>query len=95
MVRMSVFYPETEGATFDYDYYRDNHVPLAVKTWNPQRAEIDRGVSGPFVAAVHFVFESREQLDQAMASEGSAAIGADVANYTTIRPLRQISEVVS
>ena len=25
MIRLSVFYPTTEGATFDHDYYRDKH----------------------------------------------------------------------
>jgi uncharacterized protein (TIGR02118 family) len=95
MIRMSVFYPQTEGATFDHDYYRDSHVPLAVKTWNPLRTEIDRGVNGPYVAAVHFFFESLDQMQQATAVDGSAAIGADVANYTSIRPLRQISEIVA
>ena len=53
MIRFSVFYPTTEGATFDYDYYRDKHVPLAVKTWGLDGAEIDKGVNGPYVAAVH------------------------------------------
>ena len=48
MIRLSVFYPTTEGATFDHDYYRDRHVPLAAKTWGLDGAEIDRGVSGPF-----------------------------------------------
>ena len=33
MIRLSVYYPTTEGATFDHDYYREKHVPLAVKTW--------------------------------------------------------------
>jgi uncharacterized protein (TIGR02118 family) len=32
MIRMTVMYPVTEGATFDHDYYRDHHVPLAVRT---------------------------------------------------------------
>ena len=29
-----------------------------------------------------------------MAAEGTAAISADIANYTTITPERQLSEVV-
>ncbi len=58
MIRMSVLYPVTEGATFDHDYYRDRHVPLAVRTWGLEGAEIDVGIDGPYVAAVHFMFES-------------------------------------
>ena len=41
MIRYSVLYPAAEGAMFDHDYYRDTHVPLAAKTWNPARVEID------------------------------------------------------
>jgi len=58
VIRLSVFYPTTEGATFGHDYYRNHHVPLAVKTWGLDGAEIDKGVNGPNVAAVHFKFES-------------------------------------
>ena len=94
MIRVSVFYPATEGATFDHDYYRDKHVPLCVSTWKPVRAEIDRGVDGPNVAAVHIIFESMDDLGAAMGSEGTAAIMADVANYTTITPVLQTSEIV-
>ena len=94
MIRVSVFYPETEGATFDHDYYRDSHVPLAASTWKPDGVEIDKGVSGPNVAAVHFTFASMEAMGAAMAVDGTAAIQADVANYTTITPVLQISEIV-
>ena len=66
MIRLSVLYPATEGATFDHDYYRDRHVPPAVKTWGLDGAEIDRGLDGPYVAAVHFRFDSREDIDRAM-----------------------------
>jgi uncharacterized protein (TIGR02118 family) len=94
MIRMSVLYPVTEGATFDHDYYRDHHVPLAVRTWGLDGAEIDQGIDGPYVAAVHFRFESVEAMDAARAVEGSAAVSADIANYTTIKPIRQISQIV-
>ena len=94
MIRMSVFYPVTEGASFDHDYYREKHVPLAVRTWSPLTAEIDRGVDGPHVAAVHLTFDSLDALQLAMAAEGTANVLADVANYTTIAPVLQTSEIV-
>ena len=94
MIRLSVLYPQTEGATFDHDYYRTKHVPLAVKTWGLNGAEIDKGVDGPYVAAVHFKFESPDALAAAMGSAGTGDVLADVANYTSIAPVLQTSEMV-
>jgi uncharacterized protein (TIGR02118 family) len=94
MIRLSVLYPATDGATFDHDYYRDKHVPLAVKTWGLDSAEIDKGVDGPYVAAVHFKFDSVEALGAAMSASGTGDVIADVANYTTIAPVMQTSEIV-
>jgi len=93
VIKFSVFYPATDGASFDHDYYRDSHVPLAVKTWNPLIVEIDKGVDGPYVAAVHFTFESLEALQAALGAKGSAAVSADMANYTSITPVSQTSEI--
>lgn len=95
MIRMSVYYPSTEGATFDHDYYRNNHVPLCVKTWGLEGAEIDKAVDGPNVATVHFKFESLEAMQSAMSSPGTADIMADVPNYTSIAPVLQTSEIVN
>jgi uncharacterized protein (TIGR02118 family) len=94
MIRMSVLYPATKGATFDHEYYRGHHVPLAVRTWGLEGAEIDKGIDGPYVAAVHFRFESREAMTAALSVPGSKDITADVANYTSITPVRQVSEIV-
>lgn len=94
MIRLSVLYPATDGADFDHDYYRDSHVPLCQKTWNPAEISIDRGIDGPYVAALHLLFDSAEAMQAALASEGTAELQADVANYTTIAPALQISEVV-
>jgi uncharacterized protein (TIGR02118 family) len=95
MIRLSVFYPVTEGASFDHDYYRDKHVPLAARTWGLESAEIDKGVDGPYVATVHFTFDSLDALQHAMAVEGTADVLSDIANYTTITPVLQTSEIVA
>jgi uncharacterized protein (TIGR02118 family) len=93
MIRVSVLYPGGDDATFDHDYYKNTHVPLACSTWNVA-GEIDKGINGPNVAAVHFFFESMDQFQAAMAQPGTADVMADVANYTNITPVMQISEVV-
>jgi uncharacterized protein (TIGR02118 family) len=95
VIRFTVLYPKTDGATFDHDYYREKHVPLAVKTWGLDGAEIDKGVDGPYVAAVHFRFESAEAVGAALSAEGTGAVIADIANYTNITPVMQTSEIVS
>ena len=94
-VRMSVLYPSTEGAAFDHDYYRDTHVPMAVSTWGLHGAEIDKGIDGPYVAAVHFKFDSLDAVQAAMGSPDTASLLADVVNFTTIKPVIQTSEVIS
>jgi uncharacterized protein (TIGR02118 family) len=95
MIRLSVLYPATEGATFDHDYYANSHVPLAVKAWGLEGADIDKGVNGPYVAAVHFTFDSMEAMGAALGAPGTADVMADVPNYTTIQPVMQTSEIVA
>jgi uncharacterized protein (TIGR02118 family) len=93
-IKFSVLYPKTEGATFDHDYYVNSHVPLALSTWGIDSAEIDKGIDGPYEAAVHFTFADQEALGAALGAPGTAEVMADVANYTTIVPVTQLSEVV-
>jgi hypothetical protein len=43
---------------------------------------------------VHFKFESLDALGAAMGAESTADVLADVANYTSITPMLQTSEIV-
>ncbi len=94
MIRLSVLYPQSEGATFDHDYYRDKHVPLFLRTCGLSTAEIDKGVDGPYVAAVHVQFDSLDAMQAAMGAEGMAEVLADIPNYTSVTPVLQVSEIV-
>jgi uncharacterized protein (TIGR02118 family) len=95
MIRVTVTYPSAEGSTFDHDYYQNTHVPLCRTSWPAvTSAQIDKGINGPSVAAVHFTFDSMEAFQASMGSEATAAVMADVANYTNIAPVMQISEIV-
>ena len=94
MIRFSVLYAAHDGARFDHEYYRDHHIPLVVETWQPVATEIDEGLDGPYVAAVHFQFASMEAMTSATSVPGTEAVRADLVNYTDIVPVRQISQIV-
>ena len=94
MIRVSVFYPKTDGASFDHDYYAASHVPLCNEAFSPVKTEIDKGVNGPNVAGVHFYFDSLDAFQAAMAGPKTGDVMADVANYTNITPVMQVSEIV-
>ena len=47
------------------------------------------------MAGVQFYFESMEALKGALGSPKMSDVMADVANYTNIAPVMQISEIVS
>ena len=91
MIRFSVLYPSGDG-TFDHDYFRATHVPLCEKSWGIGGSLIDQGLSGPYVAAVHFSFPSQDAMNDAMATPGTTDVLNDMANYTTISPVMQVSE---
>jgi len=94
MIKVSVTYPSGEGTTFDHDYYSATHVPLAASAWSPLKTEIDKGIDGPNVAAVHFYFETVEAFHAGLGSPKTADVMADVVNYTNITPVMQVSEIV-
>jgi uncharacterized protein (TIGR02118 family) len=95
MIKLSVSYPSGDGTTFDHDYYAATHIPLCNSTFSPTKTEIEKGIDGPSVAGVTFYFESMDALQGAVGSPKMADVLADVANYTNIAPVMQISEVVS
>lgn len=102
MIKINVMYPYSEGARFDHAYYRDRHMPLVKSRLGSACAyyTVDKGVAGrapgsppTFVAVCAFVCESAEAYEAAIGPH-RAEIVADIANYTDIVPLVQVSEVV-
>lgn len=102
MIKVSVMYPNTPGARFDHDYYRDKHLPLLKARMGDACLyyTIDKGLSGRtpeepalYVAMCHIFSESIEAF-QAGIGPHAEEIVADIANYTDLTPVRQISEVV-
>ena len=93
MIRVSVMYPKSEGATFDMDYYKTAHMEIVDRTMKPTKWEIDSGTDGPGIAMGHLFFESAEALGAVFGE--AAESQADIANFTNAAPEIQISEVVA
>jgi uncharacterized protein (TIGR02118 family) len=102
MVKLSVMYPYSPEATFDYAYYRDKHMPMLKELMGEhcRYYTIDKGVSSvapgsdpAFIAMCHVYSDSLESLMAGLAPHG-ATLAADIPNFTNAKPVRQISEVV-
>ena len=102
MIKVSVMYPNTSGARFDHQYYRDKHMPL-VKARMGDYCEyytVDKGIGGgtpgapaTYVAMCHIFCESVEAFQAGFGPHAKEIMG-DIANYTDLQPVIQISEVV-
>jgi uncharacterized protein (TIGR02118 family) len=102
MIKVSVLYPNDEGAKFDMAYYVDKHMGMVQRVLGSAmlKFEIEEGISGAapdsrptYRAAVHMYFASTEAFYAAFGPHAKAILG-DVPNYTDVRPITQISAVV-
>jgi uncharacterized protein (TIGR02118 family) len=96
----SVAYPpDSEG--FDFDYFRDHHVPLFARLLgdNCVRFEVHRGLAAPgappppFVAAAYFWVTSPEAFGATLAEHGEQ-IYADIGKFSRTQPVRGWAEIV-
>ncbi len=102
MIRMSVYYPNQPGATFDHDYYAGPHRRFVEERFAElglRRLEIDRGVAGygggpaPYLAVGHLLFDSLDTLQSAWEAAGAELV-AELPKFTSVQPVVQISEIV-
>jgi uncharacterized protein (TIGR02118 family) len=101
MIKVSVFYPNSEGTKFDMNYYCNTHMPMVRQKLGAacKGAAVEQGITGAtpgsrpgFIAMGHIYFESVEAFQTAF-DPHAEAIMADIPNYTDIQPTLQISEV--
>ena len=101
MIKVSVFYPASDSATFDMNYYCQSHMPMVQKKLGPacKSVAVEEGLGGAapgapptYVALGHLFFNSVPAFQNAFAPHAEA-IMADVPNYTNVQPVIQISEV--
>jgi len=102
MIRVSIMYPNQQGARFDHAYYRDKHMPLLKARMGAacRSYTVDKGLAGgapgsapTYVGMCHIFCDSVESF-QAGFGPHAKEIMADIANYTDLQPVIQISEVV-
>jgi uncharacterized protein (TIGR02118 family) len=88
---LNVIYPNHEGARFDIRYYRDTHIPLAMKVMKADSVILIEGIpmgtsAAPYAMIAHFQFASPEALKAATDNPRMAEVRADVPKFTDIKP---------
>jgi len=102
MIKVAILYPNGEGKTFDMDYYSTKHMPMAASLFGEslRAMSIDKGLASgkpdepvPYLAIGYFFFDTMDSFQKSM-GPNSAKLRADVPNYTNIKPVIQVSEVL-
>lgn len=102
MIKVSVMYPNTPGARFDHEYYRSKHMPLvkarmgaACKSYTVDKGLVGGapGAAATYIAMGHLFCDSVEAFQGGFGPHAQEIMG-DIANYTDVAPVIQISEVV-
>ena len=100
MAVFTVLYPAHDGATFDHAYYENTHIPLAKAAFAATGltgVQILKGVGGgggapaPYLVIVNLIFRDLEALQASLGGPRAAEVTADVANFTNVQPIVQIS----
>jgi uncharacterized protein (TIGR02118 family) len=100
MIKVSVLYPNSPGATFDMAYYTSKHLPLVQKKVTTCRGvAAEKGLAGgapgsppTYIAIGHLLFDSVESFQSGFDPHATEIL-SDIPNYTNTQPVIQISEV--
>ena len=98
---LSVYYPWQADAKFDFDYYRDKHLKMMSELYGKSvgKMQVRKGLhkgdgsSPAFVTALTVQILSMEAYEVA-SKEHVAKLIADVPNFTNIKPVAQVEEIV-
>ena len=102
MIKVTILYPNSEGKTFDMDYYANKHMPMVAELLGDslKLLKIDKGISGrsadepiPYLAIGYLYFDKLSAYQNSFGPHAEQIVG-DVPNYTNIQPVVQISEVL-
>ena len=101
MIKVTILYPNSDGKTFDMDYYSNKHMPMLANLFGDslKLLAIDKGIAGrtpdepiPYLAIGYLYFDKLSAYRNSFGPNAEKIIG-DIPNYTNIQPVLQISEV--
>ena len=103
MYILTVTYPKSADASFDFDYFQSKHLPEVGKAFKPfglgyasvLRGEESLGGGEPaFFATTILSFADEEAARNAVASEAGKALAKDIANFISVTPVMQFNTSV-
>jgi uncharacterized protein (TIGR02118 family) len=103
MYILTVTYPKSADASFDFDYFQSKHLPEVGKAFKPfglgyasvLRGEESLGGGEPaFFATTILSFADEEAARNAVASDAGKALAKDIANFTSVTPVMQFNTSV-
>ncbi|HEX5237753.1 MAG TPA: EthD family reductase [Sphingomicrobium sp.] len=104
MYVLTITYPKSPDASFDFDYFRAKHLPQVGKAFKPfglgyasvLRGEesVDGGEPAYFATTV-LSFATEKGARDAVASKAGKALAKDVAKFTSVMPVMQFNSAVS
>jgi uncharacterized protein (TIGR02118 family) len=100
MIKVSVLYPNSAGATFDHAYYTSKHMPMVQKKVTTCKGiSAEKGIAGgtpgsqpSYIAIGHLLFDSVEAFQSGFGPHANEIL-SDIPNYTNTQPVLQISEI--
>ena len=101
MIRVTILYPKAAGTRFDFDYYLNTHMPLAIGLLGSavKAVSVEIGVFGetpnqlpPFMAICGFTCETAQAFADAFLPNADV-LQSDIPKYTNITPVIQVSEI--
>jgi uncharacterized protein (TIGR02118 family) len=103
MYILTVTYPKSADATFDFDYFQSKHLPEVGRAFKPfglgyasvLRGEqsLDGGEPAYFATTI-LSFADEEAARNAVASEAAKGLVEDIANFTSVTPVLQFNTSV-
>jgi uncharacterized protein (TIGR02118 family) len=103
MYILTITYPKSADASFDFDYFRSKHLPeigKGFKAFGLGYASVLRGEQSldgkdpAFFATVTLSFATEQGARDAVVSDAARTLSADIPNFTSVTPLMQFNTAV-